>query len=88
MEHLTLSPDICEFFKECMLSNQWELIHQDAGQTHLVGWGYEMTWKKKDLLVILRYSEKQGIANAFLEISREALLDIQSLVERAYLVQK
>ena len=80
MEHLTLNPALCELFKQQMLTNQWIISHQDAGQTHLVGWGYEMTWQKSQALVTLRYFDRQGVADAFLEMSPEVFSEIQNLV--------
>lgn len=80
MKLLTLDPLLSEPLKQKMLLNQWIVSHQDAGQTHLVGWGYEITWKKSQSSVTLRYFDKQGVANAFLEVSQEAEQEMQRLV--------
>ncbi len=80
MKLLTLDPLLSEPLKQKMLLNQWTVCHQDAGQTHLVGWGYEITWQKERRSVTLRYFDKQGIAEAFLEVSQEAIEEMQQLV--------
>ena len=80
MEHLSLNPDLPESFKQKMLEKQWVIIHQDAGQTHLVGWGYEIRWQKAESMVILRYSNKQGVGTALLEMSHNVFAEIQALV--------
>ncbi|MCF6345937.1 MAG: hypothetical protein L3J00_05645 [Thiomicrorhabdus sp.] len=82
MELITLNPSLCDAFKESMLSNQWHISHQDAGQTHLVGWGYEITWQKSSGSVTLRYFDKQGVASVFLEVSQEALSETQALIDQ------
>ena len=81
MEHLELNPSLTEAFKKVMLTSQWIISHQDAGQTHLVGWGYEIFWQKSDQTVILRYSNKQGSETALLEMSSSALDEIKYLIE-------
>ncbi len=81
MELITLNPSLCDAFKERMLSNQWHISHQDAGQTHLVGWGYEITWQKLSGAVTLRYFDKQGVATVFLEVNQDALPETQALVD-------
>ncbi len=81
MTLITLNPSLCDTLKQSMLGDEWTLTHQDAGQTHLVGWGYEITWKKLAGLVTLRYFDKQGITTAFLEVNQEALPEIQTLVD-------
>ena len=81
MEYLEINPILCELFKAEMLSKHWEICHQDAGQTHLVGWGYEITWHKSNELVILRYSDKQGVASALIEVSKNSLSEIQALLK-------
>jgi len=80
MKLLTLDPQFCEEFKQSMLVNQWIISHQDAGQTHLVGWGYEITWQKSKSSVTLRYFDKQGVATAFLETEQGAVPEIQALL--------
>jgi len=81
MTLITFNPSLCDALKQSMLSRQWIITHQDAGQTHLVGWGYEILWKKSAGLVTLRYFDKQGVATAFLEVNQEALSEIQTLVD-------
>ncbi|MCF6253710.1 MAG: hypothetical protein L3J38_03070 [Thiomicrorhabdus sp.] len=80
MKLLTLDPQLCELFKKSMLAHQWVISHQDAGQTHLVGWGYEITWQKSHSSITLRYFDKQGVATAFLETSQDAVSEIQTLL--------
>ena len=80
MKLLTLDPALSESFKQRMALNQWVITHQDAGQTHLVGWGYEITWQKSKSSVTLRYFDKQGVATAFLETEQGAVPEIQALL--------
>ena len=72
----------CELFKQRMLENDWQITYQDAGQTHLVGWGYEIHWALGSQKMILRYSDKQGIATATLEFSDSAISQIQELLNQ------
>ena len=72
----------CELFKQRMLENDWQITHQDAGQTHLVGWGYEIHWALGSKKTILRYSDQQGIATATLEFSDSAISQIQELLNQ------
>lgn len=72
----------CECFKQLMLKNHWQITHQDAGQTHLVGWGYEIHWALGRQKTILRYSDKQGIATATLEFSDSATAQIEELLNQ------
>jgi len=81
MEYFEINPDLCELFKAQILAQHWQIRHQDAGQTHLVGWGYEVTWQKDNDLAILRYSDKQGVASAMIEVSKNALPEIQALLK-------
>lgn len=80
MEHLQLNPILTEKFKQQMLLNDWLITHQDAGQTHLVGWGYEIFWQKAEKIVILRYTNKQDSELALLEMSIHAIAEIQVLI--------
>ena len=72
----------CELFKQLMLENLWQITHQDAGQTHLVGWGYEIHWALDNQKTILRYSEKQGVGIALLEFSDSAAPQINRLLNQ------
>ena len=72
----------CEFFKQLMLENKWRITHQDAGQTHLVGWGYEIHWLLDNQKAILRYSDKQGVASAILEYSDAATDEMNGLLNQ------
>jgi hypothetical protein len=72
----------CELFKQLMAENQWQITHQDAGQTHLVGWGYEIHWTLDNQNAILRYNDKQGVATALLEFSDSASAQIHHLLNQ------
>ncbi|GKT11520.1 MAG: hypothetical protein ISEC1_P0484 [Thiomicrorhabdus sp.] len=80
MQHLQLNPVLTEKFKLQMLSNDWLITHQDAGQTHLVGWGYEIFWQKAESTVILRYTNKQDSEVALLQISSVVFSDIEDMI--------
>lgn len=82
MQILEIPAKQCELFKQLMLKNQWQITHQDAGQTHLVGWGYEIHWGLASQKAILRYSDQQGIASAILEFSDSATSKIHQLLNQ------
>jgi hypothetical protein len=83
MQVIEIPAKQCEFFKQLMLENQWQITHQDAGQTHLVGWGYEIHWELDSQKTILRYNDKQGVATALLEFSDSATSQIQQLLKKS-----
>lgn len=80
MQIVEIPASQCEFLKQLLLENQWQMTHQDAGQTHLVGWGYEIHWALGSQKIILRYSDKQGIAMALLEFSDSAKHQVSDLL--------
>jgi hypothetical protein len=82
MQVLEIPAKQCEHFKQLMQDSRWEITHQDAGQTHLVGWGYEIHWSLDDRKAILRYNDKQGVASAFLEFSDSATNQINSILKQ------
>jgi len=90
MKCFSFTPAFSEDFKVSMAEAGWQLIHQDAGQTHLVGWGYVMTWSNptQDVAdvaseqVTLRYTDQQGQAEAILEVTDAALTPVQNLLTR------
>ncbi len=69
MHHLPIDPNQVEALKQQLQDEGWQLIHQDAGQNHFVGWGYIMQWQKAEALIWLHYSDKQGKAEARLELN-------------------
>lgn len=59
----------------------WLLRAQDAGQVHLLGWGYVQHWEKQGVSLWLHYQEIQGRSEAQLQIEPAASESIQTLVE-------
>ncbi len=84
MQIIEIPADQCDAFKQLMAEAQWKITHQDAGQTHLVGWGYEIHWMLDDQKVILRYNDQQGVATALLEIHSSASNQIQRLLQQLH----
>lgn len=86
MRYLPLNPQLIESLKEQLQLKGWLLKGQDAGQAHLVGWGYILKWQKEmdDALISLwlHYKEVQGKAEAQLEMSPEAYTEISEMVKR------
>lgn len=80
IKQIEVPAEQAERFKCFMHDNKWAVVHQDAGQAHLVGWGYEITWQKVDQRVTLRYFDKQGMATALLEVSDSASADMSQWV--------
>ena len=76
-----LDPKLAEMFKNEMLKTGWQVTKQDAGQTHIVGWGYAIEWAKSSQIVSLQYQEIQGHAEAQLQISPDALTDINTMID-------
>ena len=81
MKCFEFNPAEAEDFKNQLQIDGWSIIHQDAGQTHLVGWGYEITWAKAAEKVTLRYSDKQGQATAILEMTDAVFVDMKNRVK-------
>ena len=63
-----------------MREQGWQLVAQDAGQVHLLGWGYVLHWQKQGVSVWLHYQEVQGQAEAQLQVESAALEAIQTKV--------
>ncbi|WP_319380634.1 hypothetical protein [Thiomicrorhabdus sp.] len=82
LQHIRLDPDLCEDLRRDLNAGGWLITHQDVGQTELVGYGYVIRWEKNGRKVILNYADRQGAAEANLEISQEALAEIQALIAR------
>lgn len=83
MQVVEIPANQCERFKHLMSESQWQVTHQDAGQTHLVGWGYEIHWALDGQKTILRYNDKQGVATALLEFSGSAKSQIHQLLKQS-----
>lgn len=80
MRFMSLNPALAEPLKQVLPSHDWELQGQDAGQAHLVGWGYVMRWSKLNHSVWLHYKEIQGKAEAQLEMTPGAFTEIHTIV--------
>lgn len=72
MHHILICPQKTEALKQWLKDHDWELILQDAGQNHFVGWGYIMQWQHEEALIWLHYSDKQGVAEARIEFNSAA----------------
>jgi hypothetical protein len=81
MNTITIQPKYAESFKKQMLESGWTITKQDAGQIHIVGWGYMIEWQKGSHRVCLHYKDLQGIAEARLEITPDAFKTIQNLLK-------
>jgi len=81
MKHCEIKANLCELFKKAMQNNDWQITHQDVGQTELVGYGYVVIWEKNAAKVILHYADRQGIAQANLEMTENAFEEITTLIE-------
>lgn len=76
MIYIQIEPHQAEDFQKLMQQNDWQLISQDGGQSHFIGWAYIMQWQKKveelDAKVWLHYSENQGVKASHLEMNPAA----------------
>ncbi|MDG6774289.1 hypothetical protein QCB45_08080 [Thiomicrorhabdus sp. ZW0627] len=84
MRYITLAPELAEPFKTALQNHGWQLKGQDAGQAHLVGWGYVMHWSKQEERIHLHYKEVQGKAEAQLEMTPSAFNEIQAIVDQLH----
>jgi len=82
MHFITIDPTQAESLQKRMLEAGWLISKQDAGQIHILGWGYMIEWHKENNRVCLHYKELQGIADARLEIPSDALQTIQNLINK------
>lgn len=80
----SLEPKLTERFKQQMVAQDWMISHQDAGQTHLVGWGYMITWKKQASQVTLRYENRQDEESVLLEMTPCANAELQVMIEHLH----
>lgn len=81
LKHLEIDASLCEAFKKMLQQTGWQITHQDVGQTELVGYGYVIAWEKGDAKVILHYSDRQGVAQANLEISENVFNSINVQIQ-------
>ena len=84
MTHLELDPKLAEAFQSCMLNAGWNLVNKEAGQVHILGWGYTIQWQKDANTVSLHYKELQTKIDARLELSTNALPEIKTILECCY----
>lgn len=82
MKHLDIPASKCEAFKKVMHNASWVITHQDVGQTELVGYGYIVIWQKEEAKVILHYSDRQGIAQAKLEVTSNCSEEISHYINQ------
>lgn len=80
MQYLTLDPNLCDGLRDYMQQNGWNITHQDVGQTELCGYGYVIKWQKEDSKVMLQYEDRQGKAQANLELSPAARPEIDAYI--------
>ncbi|WP_319558283.1 hypothetical protein [Thiomicrorhabdus sp.] len=80
LQHIRLDPALCEDLRQDLNADGWQIVHQDVGQTELVGYGYVIQWQKDGHKVVLHYADRQGQAEANLEVSKEVLPVIQAKI--------
>ena len=81
MTHLDLDPKLADSLQKAMANQGWQVVKKEAGQVHILGWGYTIQWQKDALTVILHYKELQTKIDARLELSSGALAEIQTLIK-------
>lgn len=81
MHYQPLAPHLSERFQQKMQHLGWSVIKQDAGQAHIVGWGYRIEWQKSGQSVYLEYRDIQGKAQAQLAVSPGAWPEINTLLK-------
>lgn len=80
MKHREINANLCELFKQSMKQTGWKITHQDVGQTELLAYGYVIIWEKDGHKVVLHYADRQGIAQANLEMSPQIESDINNMI--------
>lgn len=81
MRFYALNPNIVDAFQASMLNSGWTISKQDAGQAHLVGWGYMIQWHKQQQSVQLHFKDVQGQAEAQLEMTPDAWPEIEQIIQ-------
>lgn len=81
MQYITLNPNLCDSVRTAMQKKGWEITHQDVGQTELVGYGYVIVWEKGGEKALLHYADRQGVAEAQLEVSDGAQSEINTILK-------
>ncbi|WP_127471686.1 hypothetical protein [Thiomicrorhabdus aquaedulcis] len=81
LQHFEINPVVCDAFRREMQRANWELTHQDVGQTEMVGYGYVIIWKKIEDKVVLHYNDRMGVAQAQLEVTKPAFADVKAIVD-------
>jgi len=76
-----IDPSQADAFQKQLKLHDWLITKQDAGQTHLVGWGYMIEWQKGEQRVCLHYKDQQGKAEAQLEMTPQAWPEIEKIVK-------
>ena len=81
MHYQILPANLSEPFQKAMQQSGWTITKQDAGQAHIVGWGYFIEWQQAGNSVSLEYRDIQGRAEAQLAISPGAWPQIEALLK-------
>ncbi|WP_178862647.1 hypothetical protein [Thiomicrorhabdus cannonii] len=81
MRYLPFSPKACDALRTKLAELGWPIVHQDVGQTELVGYGYVIVWQKEDAKITLHYNDRQGVAQAQVELNDPAWSVLQPVVE-------
>lgn len=81
MRYQPFAAHACETLRSRLAELGWPVIHQDVGQTELVGYGYVIVWQKDDAKITLHYSDRQGVAQAQVEMNDPACSLLQPLLD-------
>lgn len=86
MIYKNLEPSSVSDFEKLLMQSHWELVHQDGGQGHFIGWSYLKRWQKetdhKMAEVTLHFSENQGVQSSHLEMNPAAKPLVEALLEK------
>jgi len=80
MTYVDLNAVLADRLQTVMLAEGWTVLNKEAGQVHILGWGYTIQWQKANETVTLNYKELQGKAQAQLLVSSGALPEIQTFI--------
>jgi|GEM_PF-1905365 len=80
MTYVDLNAVLADRLQAVMIAEGWIVLNKEAGQVHILGWGYTIQWQKANETVTLNYKELQGKAQAQLLVSSGALPEIETLI--------
>ncbi|MDX1795351.1 MAG: hypothetical protein R3219_01390 [Hydrogenovibrio sp.] len=84
MIYMQIEPNQADAFQKKMTDSGWDLVSQEGGQSHFIGWAYIMHWQKqledREANVWFHFSENQGVPASHLEMNPAAKPAMEQLL--------